>query len=414
MSVREYVGARYVPLFATPLEWSNANSYEPLTIVQHEGNSYTSRQFVPTGIDISNEDYWALTGNYNAQIEQYRQEVQQFDERITNNTEAVTTIQQNGWVTADRIADGAVDSNKIADGSIMPKDLAAEYMVVIGDSYSDPTYVTGLTMWHETVAERFNLTGKCYAKAGTGYIASSPVFNDQITQAKNDGTFDNSQVKMVVIYGGRNDVDEGLTKTAIDTAIENAVASFPNALIVVVGVNTWEHMLFTDSSKNDVSATNLMQDSCYSHGVVFMSSLWWLAEQSAYFNTGNGHPNQAGQTYIASRFLQSMLGDFSHPSHQANASFEIEQTGGTSAEGRLYSVEGRMHVRVEANCASQGSPTTITLNSSQIPIALFFRSGMAFPTDNYSAAFVSGNDGDWGITLAMPSNSTLAVLDAAI
>ena len=75
MAVREYVGARYVPLFADPLQWSNTRTYEPLTIVANQGNSYTSRQFVPAGIDISNEDFWALTGDYNAQVEQYRQEV---------------------------------------------------------------------------------------------------------------------------------------------------------------------------------------------------------------------------------------------------------------------------------------------------------------------------------------------------
>lgn len=75
MSVREYVGARYVPLFADPLDWDSTKTYEPLMIVSHLGNSYTSRQYVPAGIDISNTNYWALTGNYNAQIDQYRSEV---------------------------------------------------------------------------------------------------------------------------------------------------------------------------------------------------------------------------------------------------------------------------------------------------------------------------------------------------
>lgn len=74
--VRQYIGARYVPLFADPAEWDNTKTYEPLTIVLHKGNSYTSRQYVPTGIDITNNDYWALTGNYNAQIEAYRAETQ--------------------------------------------------------------------------------------------------------------------------------------------------------------------------------------------------------------------------------------------------------------------------------------------------------------------------------------------------
>lgn len=78
MTTQQYVGARYVPIFGRKgeesIEWDNSKSYEPLTVVLHEGNSYTSRQFVPIGIDISNEVYWAETGNFNAQLEQYRQE----------------------------------------------------------------------------------------------------------------------------------------------------------------------------------------------------------------------------------------------------------------------------------------------------------------------------------------------------
>ena len=83
MSVTQYIGARYVPLFADPAEWNNTRAYEPLTIVLYQGNSYTSRQAVPIGIEIDNTDYWVLTGNYNAQVEAYRQEVQQFNGRIS-------------------------------------------------------------------------------------------------------------------------------------------------------------------------------------------------------------------------------------------------------------------------------------------------------------------------------------------
>lgn len=63
-----YTGMRYVPVFADPPEWSSANSYEPLEIVLHEGDSYTSKTMVPTGIDISNSQYWVKTGNFNAQL----------------------------------------------------------------------------------------------------------------------------------------------------------------------------------------------------------------------------------------------------------------------------------------------------------------------------------------------------------
>lgn len=63
-----YIGNRYVPLFANPVAWDNLREYEPLTIVTYEGMSYTSRKTVPVGTDISNTDYWVLTGNYNEQM----------------------------------------------------------------------------------------------------------------------------------------------------------------------------------------------------------------------------------------------------------------------------------------------------------------------------------------------------------
>lgn len=83
MAVTQYIGERYVPLFADPMQWDSTKTYEPLTVVYNGGNSYTSRQYVPAGIQIDDDAYWALTGNYNAQIEQYRAEVAQYDGRIT-------------------------------------------------------------------------------------------------------------------------------------------------------------------------------------------------------------------------------------------------------------------------------------------------------------------------------------------
>ena len=89
MAVTQYIGARYVPLFANPILWSNDRAYEPLTVVLYQGNSFTSKQFVPVGIDITNEDFWALTGNYNAQVEQYRQEVLTYNTRIASLEDSV-------------------------------------------------------------------------------------------------------------------------------------------------------------------------------------------------------------------------------------------------------------------------------------------------------------------------------------
>lgn len=69
---RQYVGARYVPKLMG--EWNKALRYEALCIVTYMGNSFTSKVAVPANVDITDENYWVNTGNYNAQVEEYRAE----------------------------------------------------------------------------------------------------------------------------------------------------------------------------------------------------------------------------------------------------------------------------------------------------------------------------------------------------
>ena len=102
--VTQYIGARYVPLFADPLEWSDTNEYEPLTIVTDKGNTYTSRQFVPKGVSIDDTKFWALTANFNAQIEEYRKEVRKMEGRITAETERAKSAEQTLQTNIDEVS----------------------------------------------------------------------------------------------------------------------------------------------------------------------------------------------------------------------------------------------------------------------------------------------------------------------
>jgi chromosome segregation ATPase len=72
-----------VPIFANPIEWDIHRSYESLTIVTHDGESYTSKCNVGPGVDITNTRYWAKTGAYNAQLEQYKNEVKDLSSQVT-------------------------------------------------------------------------------------------------------------------------------------------------------------------------------------------------------------------------------------------------------------------------------------------------------------------------------------------
>ena len=71
MGIRNYVGARYVPKFADPVEWQANTYYEAMVIVTYNNSSYTSKVPVPptVGNPAENSKYWALTGNYNAQLQ---------------------------------------------------------------------------------------------------------------------------------------------------------------------------------------------------------------------------------------------------------------------------------------------------------------------------------------------------------
>lgn len=91
MAIRNYVGARYVPKFADPVEWQANTSYEAMVIVTYNNASYTSKVPVPptVGNPAENSKYWALTGNYNAQIEEYRKATAEAQEHARDGICAV-------------------------------------------------------------------------------------------------------------------------------------------------------------------------------------------------------------------------------------------------------------------------------------------------------------------------------------
>lgn len=71
---RTYIGLRYVPVIKGV--WDNSIEYEALSIVVYQGNSYTSKKPVPIGVDINNDTYWVMTGNYNVQVANLQNEVE--------------------------------------------------------------------------------------------------------------------------------------------------------------------------------------------------------------------------------------------------------------------------------------------------------------------------------------------------
>lgn len=272
--VRQYVGARYVPVFADPLEWSDQREYEPLTIVTYQGNSYTSMQSVPVGVDIDNTAYWAQTGNYNAQIEAYRQEVLAYDGRITANANAIAAeTQARESEVAEAMADIAAETQARIDGDnalalridSLSKQTPVQNengrnAVFIGDSFMAPTTSYPQKLAYFT-AQLMGWTMYNYAYGGSGWVDEAGAamnFYHQIQKAAQQISIPVADVDYIVIGGGFNDWNDPtpltynqLYSAAIQT-IKEARAQFPNAQIIAIpmmfrnyGVDTHMHDLYS-------------------------------------------------------------------------------------------------------------------------------------------------------------------------
>ena len=224
----EYTGMRYVPVFADPPEWSSANSYEPLEIVIHKGNSYTSKTFVPVGIDISDPQYWALTGNYNAQVEQYRQEVLKLDGKINANAQAIDNLKGDIVNLKGDIVNLNGDIVNLK-GEL----LSQKHMVLIGDSYTNPAVPLGNTpLWWEYVCKNLNVVAHNYAKGGAGYQVKGNLFSTQVAKAVADASYDHKMVEYCVVYGGINDIGQ-ITATMVQNVYDALQEEFVNAKVVI-------------------------------------------------------------------------------------------------------------------------------------------------------------------------------------
>lgn len=126
-----YIGARYVPIFADPVEWNDEREYEPLTIVIHNGDCYTSKCYVPKGAQLppypeGQTKYWVKTSDYNGQfadlkktvldlsrlVEQFQKDNEHFTDLINGWNEKVTQWEKDMAAWGERL--DTVESN-VAD-----------------------------------------------------------------------------------------------------------------------------------------------------------------------------------------------------------------------------------------------------------------------------------------------------------
>ena len=354
MTVREYIGARYVPLFMG--DWDNSNTYEPLSIVQYQGNSYTSRQYVPTGIEITNETYWANTGNYNAQIEAYRQEVEAYDNRIeaiedalpisefdsTNTVDArFDTIEANGWVTNARIADGSVLSAKIGTGSVITSKIGdgnvtdlkldpaglksfvsnkKHIAVYCGNSFALGTGAT------DGNAGIFNRTKHLFDEAylfwddGIGFDeytghGSTHTFNQMVENAKASADFNNNDVTEFIFISAMGDtraVCENSNFVNLASTLNNVRTNFPNAQVYIYYAEITGTKTVQSSYSNRYAFAQLRTHLVFNfyaatYNYVYLGWRGWnINFDTTFTSADNYHPNNNGYITLSNFFIKAI------------------------------------------------------------------------------------------------------------
>lgn len=378
MAVRQYIGARYVPIFGRKgeqsIQWDNTGTYEPLTVVLYQGNSYTSRQFVPVGIEITNEDYWAETGNYNAQVEQYRQEVLGFDGDISQAQSDIATLQSqvagtasSGLKTAietnaDNIAanDSRIDTvdeqlaGTATSGLKTSIDTNADNITILGAALTDLSELVvakdelvwiGDSWSHNfssrlptSVAQMLNMTLHNYSVSGAGWFSGTTTFPQQAEQAIADTSIEPSKVRLIVIYGGTNDFyhgsdNGGSYQNTISTTCAALKTAFPNATIHHFFNTCYKHGTTEYPKLNaqiklwkDVSYYIAESKACVAHA----ESAYWMINPDA-FQTDLLHPVENATKRLAGRVAKSVCGC----AVESNRALDVKQIALASNDNKV-------------------------------------------------------------------------------
>ena len=217
--------------FADPIEWNITAQYTALTcVVDSDGTAYLSKQPVPTGVDISNTNYWMPIFNYNDSINELRGNIA-YNERTSaaatvlhpqgslfwvNGTlyEALTDIQPGDGFVLDSNMKISTVNDKIVNTAEDLQTLLQNLDRRLTNSVNDLTAADSL------------IRGNIAYNEGNRGTASKP-FN------KNDLVWLNDNLYFVQynIPAGTAYIEgENVTRTTVDTVI--------NSLRVLIGSNT--------------------------------------------------------------------------------------------------------------------------------------------------------------------------------
>lgn len=318
---RQYIGARYVPKFfenpnTADSAWLAGVAYEALTIVTYAGNSYTSKKPVPAGISSPNlaPEYWVNTGNFNAQVDSIRTEL---EETATELNSAISGVSKR--TTA--LISGVSDRTTALETALPEKEMVfnQKKYLFVGDSYAK---ISG-NNWVKSLVSKLGLSSANYHDmtiSGTGFTSgpNGTDVNGFLTQLENavSAGYNSEEITDIIVIGGLNDAkyETGPAASsalfpAIKAFCQYAYTHFPKAKIWIAyagyASDTSSVLAGRTIAKRHIAQWAYSQASSDRQQAINVNIDMWkvLAQNIAFMGSDLLHPSADGGTALADQII---------------------------------------------------------------------------------------------------------------
>ena len=378
---RQYVGARYVPKIMG--EWNKALQYEALSVVTYMGNSFTSKMPVPANVEINNTDYWVNTGNYNAQVEEYRKEALEAKQLANNTSTDLQTFKKNQTSTNNEINNKIESTTSALNNKIESTTSALNNLknvVFDGNTSSVITVAKSGGRFH-TINEAITFAkGYCSRTNRVTILICGGVYKESIVLTKNPG------IDLIGI---------GMPEIVNDS-------SSPDGPANIYGDTYIEGIYFHSTSKNNYAFhLDGSTDTSYGTTVTVVNCKFTSEHEPA---LGCGCTRGCNYTFINCEFYGSD-GIYVHNEASANVDKQFFNAIGCKINGSSHAVA--IDDAAKLNYGATGSPIVLNFANSytsNINSMIKFRL-----TNSQSYGYIPGDAK--GVSLSPESTTQIIALD---
>lgn len=381
MAVRQYIGARYVPLYAG--DWDATKNYEPLTIVTDaNGNSFTSLRDVPAGTPLTDRTYWIQTSSFSGAMEQLQRRMSAAEDDI-DNLETFKTFAEDRF-RRDEIRIRALEDRK-------------KKFILIGDSYGTQAF-SNWTALLKSKLLNFGIADVVYdsASGGAGFAANTRVkFTDMFTDIiapLSDG--DKAAITDVFVAGGYNDISmvtdrKEQIEAGISVFTTAVKTSCPNARIHIACIAA-----SSLADTNDWALSSILQyvvpaySSCGEYGAAYVLNSEYILRNRKLLTSEGNHPNAASSNEIVKQFFSYICGGAADVKYSSICSIKNSENTEIATVGTSYS-NGVAKITRHVRSTPVWNFTGLTINTDQRGVFSVVLGKIEELSGNYS--FVSEN-----------------------